>query len=96
MLFDKGGSPACRRCAGYARHLRKPGARGFERAARLRRRLGLDPFPARPPLVAPRWSRRNWYERLAQVQRLEAAMYDRCDEAMLEVERLALLTDIDP
>jgi hypothetical protein len=63
------------------------------RIAALRRRLGLDPF-APWPLFKP-WSRRRWYERLAELQRLEALAYDRGDEQMLELERLSM-TDLEP
>jgi hypothetical protein len=73
---------------------RQRSRRALDRAARLRKALGLDPFPAPLPVVAPPWSRRRWYERVAEVQRLEAAVYPRSDEAMLELERLALLTDV--
>lgn len=63
----------------------------FARIAFLRRAIGAGPYPAPLPIVAPPWSRRRWYLQRAEVQRLEALAYARQDEAMRDLEALALL-----
>ena len=70
--------------------------RRFARIVRLRRRLGVDPTPFSPVSIldAPPNSQRRWYERLAELQRLEEEAYSHSEARMLELESLALLLDL--
>jgi hypothetical protein len=79
------GPARCRHCIGK-RHRRRT---DFERAEAMRRKLKIAPFPAPlpSPVDAPRWSRREWYQRLDLLQRLEAKMQARFDAVELAIER---------
>jgi hypothetical protein len=62
---------------------------------KLRGRAGLDETPFTPlPIVAPPWSRVKWYLRIAEIARVEAALYNDLDALLSDAERLALLLDV--
>jgi hypothetical protein len=66
----------------------------FANIIAVRRRLDVDLVPFAPlPPFKPR-SRIRWYLLAGELQRLEAAMYDRLDAEMLELERMALMLDV--
>lgn len=79
--FDDGF--VCRWCAGVAR--RKPSR--YVSADRLRRRIGVGPFPDPIP-GAPPWSRRRWYDIAWEIRRLESLAIDDFEQFVAEAERV--------